>query len=272
MRQIAGGDGKAVVTTTLNVGSSQLELARWFSLELGAPLVARGWNSLATLAREHNVQGVVVVGRDKVSYYSGSQEFFFHPGMAVVRIREIVSGKTDQMIKSLDLGPGDTVLDCTLGLGTDAIVASFMVGQKGRVVGLEYVPVVASLVKHGLAHYHGINPDIVEAMRRVEVYRENHTVYLSRTSPGSFDVVYFDPMFRRALHRANSMNALRPLAAAGALNRAAVELACRAARRRVVIKESRGSKEFQRLGCSQVYGGRHSPVAYGVLEKGRECR
>ena len=272
MGQIAGGDAKTVVTTTLNVGSSQLELARWFSLELGAPLVARGWHSLATLAREHNVQGVVVVGRDKVCYYSGSQEFFFHPGMAVVRIREIVSGKTDQMIKSLDLGSGDTVLDCTLGLGTDAIVSSFMVGQKGRVVGLEYVPVVAGLVKHGLSHYQGKNPAIVEAMRRVEVYRENHAAYLSKASPESFDVVYFDPMFRRAMHRANSMNALRPLAVTDPLSPTTVELALRVARRRVVIKEGRGSKEFKRLGCSQVCGGRNSPVAYGVLEKGRECK
>lgn len=266
------GDVATVVTTALNAGDNQLELARRFSLELDFPLVDRGKQSLATLAREHNARGLVVVGREKISYYYNNQEFFFHPGMAVLRIREILSGKTDQMIKSLDLQPGDTVLDCTLGLGTDAIVASFIAGPKGKVVGLEYAPVVASLVKHGLAHYHGISPAIVEAMRRVEVYRENHMVYLSRALPGSFDVVYFDPMFRRALHRANSMNALRPLAVAEPLSPTSVELALRVARRRVVIKESRGSEEFQRLGCSQVYGGKHSPVAYGVLVKGRECQ
>ena len=36
--------------------------------------------------------------------------------------------------------------------------------------------------------------------------------------------------------------------------------------RRVVLKESRGSAEFERLGFDRVEGGRHSEVAYGVLE------
>jgi len=47
---------------------------------------------------------------------------------------------------------------------------------------------------------------------------------------------------------------------------AAVEQAKRIARRRVVMKEANGSGEFQRLGFSQVLGGKYSSVAYGIID------
>ena len=203
-----------------------------------------------------------------MSCHVGGGEFFFHPGLAVLRIKEIISGKTDQMIKSLDLGPGDTLLDCTLGLGIDAIVASHVAGTRGRVVGLEASPVVACLVKYGLASYKEATPELIEAMRRVEVVRADHFTYLHNSRPGSFDVVYFDPMFRRARPKSSTISALRPLARGGPLKPETVSLALQVARRRVVIKERSGSEEFRRLGCQEVSGRRYAPVAYGVLEKG----
>lgn len=41
------------------------------------------------------------------------------------------------MVEAMDLKPKMSVLDCTLGLGTDATVASYIVGENGKVVGLE---------------------------------------------------------------------------------------------------------------------------------------
>jgi hypothetical protein len=46
-----------------------------------------------------------------------------------------------------------------------------------------------------------------------------------------------------------------------------VELALNAAVKRVVMKERRGSAEFDRLGFKHIIGGRHAPVAYGVIER-----
>jgi ubiquinone/menaquinone biosynthesis C-methylase UbiE len=259
----------AVAVTTAHKEDYHLqELARQISRELDASLVPRRKKSVDLIARESGVPAVVVVGRQRVTCHVGGGEFFFHPGLAALRIKEIKSGKTDQMIKSLDLGPGDTLLDCTLGLGTDAIVASYVVGSRGRVVGLEASPVVACLVKYGLASYKEAASELIEAMRRVEVVLSDHLTYLHNMTPGSFDVVYFDPMFRRAIHKSSAMRALRPLARGGSPGLETVNLALRVARRRVVIKERSGSEEFKRLGCLEVSGGKHAPVAYGILEKG----
>ena len=44
--------------------------------------------------------------------------------------------------------------------------------------------------------------------------------------------------------------------------------ALRVAEKRVVIKETKDSMEFERLNISQIYGGKYSSVSYGVIDKG----
>ena len=83
---------------------------------------------------------------------------------------------------------------------------------------------------------------------------------------GSYDAVYFDPMFRRPVHESEGMNALRVLADARALTAEVIAEARRVARRRVVMKERQGSREFARLGFTDLAGGKYSRIAYGVME------
>ncbi|WP_027717244.1 class I SAM-dependent methyltransferase [Desulfovirgula thermocuniculi] len=257
-----------VVTTGRRPGPQELSLAAWFARRLCAPLVPRENLSLKALEEKYGARGVLVVAQRRASFYTGGVEVFFHPSMAKLRIAEIKTGKTDQMVKAMDLRPGEEVLDCTLGLGVDAIVASFVVGPAGRVVGVESSPVLAALVEHGLGYYCDRLPrEVLEAMRRIEVICGDHLSYLKGLPAESFDVVYFDPMFREPLHRSPAIGPLRALANDAPLARQAVEEAVRVARRRVVMKERRGSREFARLGFTCVQGGKSSPVAYGVIEK-----
>lgn len=257
-----------VVTTGYRPGPQELSLAAWFARRLCALLVPRENLSLRALEEKYGVQGVLVVTRCRASFYAGGVEVFFHPSMAKLRIAEIKAGKTDQMIKAMDLRPGEEVLDCTLGLGVDAIVASFVAGPAGRVVGVESSPVLAALVEHGLKNYRDRLPrELLEAMRRIEVVCGDHLSHLQGLPAESFDVVYFDPMFREPLYRSPAIGPLRILANDAPLDRRAVEEALRVARRRVVMKERRGSREFARLGFTCVQGGKSSPVAYGVIAK-----
>lgn len=258
-----------VVTTSLKAGALQGECAAWFSRRLGVPLVPRDKLSLEALTEKYGVPGVVVVSASRVSYFSDGQELFFHHGLAGLRINEIKAGKTDQMIKAMNLRKGDTLLDCTLGPGVDAVVASHVVGEEGRVVGVESSPVLAALVEHGLASCRGTGPqELDSAMARVEVVCGDHLTYLQSLPEGSFDVVYFDPMFRRPRRRSNAMEPMRMVANPEPLREKAIREALRVARRRVVVKETRDSGEFARLGITMIQGGKYSPVAYGVLDKG----
>jgi 16S rRNA (guanine1516-N2)-methyltransferase len=202
-----------------------------------------------------------------MTFVMGEHEFFFHPGLARLRIKEINNGKTDQMISAMSLNEGHSVLDCTMGLGTDAIVASYVSGAAGNVDALESSPVISELVKRGLQSYVDEDTEILHAMRRIKVINIKHKEYLASLKAGSYDIVYFDPMFRFPRRQSTGINAARMLADPDPVDLETVQLAFNAAARRVVMKERRDSTEFERLGFKHIYGGRHSPVAYGVKER-----
>jgi hypothetical protein len=169
------------------------------------------------------------------------------------------------MIQAMSLQAGDTVLDCTLGLGTDAIVASYVSGPLGRVTGLESSNLIAYIVGRGLKTYRFEDEDITMAMHRVEVVHSNHKDYLASLSPCSYDVVYFDPMFRLPRRHSPAMDAIRAIANPNPIDCETVALALRTCRKRVVMKERRWSKEFDLLGFRDIRGGRYAPVVYGVI-------
>ncbi|OPZ75594.1 MAG: putative methyltransferase [Firmicutes bacterium ADurb.Bin456] len=260
------------VTTSHRPTRASLDLGRQFAGYLQVPFVERNDLSLKDLALKQKVKGLVVAGARRVSYFAGGQEFFFHPGLAGLRIKELQNGKTDQMIKCMLLCPGAHVLDCTLGLAADSIVASYVAGKKGRVTGLEDSRVIAALVKHGLATYPAPEEDLAGAMRRIVVININHKEYLSGLAPQSFDIVYFDPMFRLPRRHSPAMDTLRLLANPHPLDRETIDLALRASAQRIVMKERRGSPEFKRLGFDRIDGGKYAPVVYGIMERKRLVR
>lgn len=258
---------KYAVTTSHRTKSELVEEALILARNLGVPFVNRDDKSVDHLCAEFDLAGLVVVSSTRISYLARGQEFFFHPGLARLRIKELKYGKTDQMIKAMSLQKGDSVLDCTLGLGTDAIVASFFAGPAGRVTGLEKSPVIAELVRQGLATYPEEDQETAMAMQRVQVINSGHKEYLTGLPPQSYDVVYFDPMFRSPCRHSPGLNALRSLASPDAVDPETIRLALQVAVKRVVLKERRESNEFARLGFTRITGGKYAPVAYGVIEQ-----
>ena len=186
--------------------------------------------------------------------------------MAHLRIKNLLRGHGDHLAAALALAEGLRVLDCTLGTGADAIVESFAVGATGTVTALESNPLIAAVIGGGLARATGDNYEMHAAMRRITVHCTDALDYLRVQPEGSYDAVYFDPMFRRPLHESAGMNALRSLADMRALTDETVAEARRVARQRVVMKERRESGEFARLGFSEIMGGKYSRIAYGVIK------
>lgn len=247
--------------------------AHRLSAVLGVPHVPRADRSLAAVKHAYNVEGVLVVGRARTTLHFAEHEFFFHPGMAMLRIKALAAGKTDQMVKALGLEPGDRVLDCTLGLGADALVAAHVVGDRGAVVGLDVVRQVAVLVRRGLEALRARDDTrLAAAAARIRVLAADYRRYLRDAADKSFDVVYFDPMFGRGVEASRSMRPLRALADPSPVDRAALAAAARVAAKRVVVKERRGSPVFARLGLSEIAGGRYATVAYGILDTGGESQ
>ncbi|HEX3015562.1 MAG TPA: class I SAM-dependent methyltransferase [Desulfobacteria bacterium] len=266
-----------IVTTVKDkpeLSDAGVELAK----KLGCLFVPRNKRSFPLLAEEYRCDVIVTVGKSRLAAWVGGEEFFFHPSMALLRIMGLIKGETDRMVEAMQLKPGMSVLDCTLGFASDAAVASFVSGPSGRVVGLEASPVTATLVRHGLSNFraklhNGLEPAKAEALRllpptmqRITVVNTAYLEYFAHTAENSFDVVYFDPMFRIPQEGSASISPLRRLACPDRVADTAIREACRVARRRVILKESYNSAEFARLGFKLLPGGRYSRVAFGTIE------
>lgn len=257
-----------IVTTIHKPTPAAAECAQTLAVRLGAPLVERGRRSLDSLCAEYGVDTVLVAAKGGPVVHTPGGEYFFHLSMAELRINNLKDGKPDHMIAAMGLAPGMSVLDCTLGLATDAAVASFVAGGEGRVVGLDASAVIAAITGYGLAGFASGRPDVDAALRRIEVVHVDYNDYLASLPPAAFDVVYFDPMFRAPVAASSSLRPIRHLADPRPVSPEAVAAARRVARRRVVLKEASGSGEFARLGFTNVVGGKYSSVHYGILEAG----
>lgn len=255
------------MTTSIRPAPGVIEKAKQLAAHFSVPFADRNDHSVKHLTELNSAEGLLVVSSKRISFIIDGHEFFFHPGLAGLRIKEINIGKTDQMISAMSLKEGLSVLDCTMGLGTDAIVASYVSGAAGSVTGLESSPLISELVKRGLQCYQDGDSEITKAMRRVKVKNINHKEYLTLLKERSYDIIFFDPMFRFPRRLSHGINAARILANHDPVDRETIELAYNAAARRVVMKERRGSAEFARLGFENIIGGRYSPVAYGVKER-----
>jgi len=157
------------------------------------------------------------------------------------------------------------VLDCTLGLAADAVVASFVTGPEGKVVGLEASPVLYWAVSQGLQHYVIEDQDITESLHRIQARLGKAEDLLPAFPADSFDVVYFDPMFRKPVGNSASMQPLRPASYHKSLDPSMIRAALRLAPR-VVVKE-RDEDLLRSLGAREIQGGKYSRIRYGIIER-----
>lgn len=256
-----------LVTTSHRTTLELIQKAQAISQRLGTSYIPRADQNLEQIMAQ-GTELVLVVAKNGLTLAGPEGEHFFHPNMAKVRIKSLINGNNDQMVNAMTLSPGDSVLDCTLGLGADALVAGYQVGPLGKVTGLEKVPVLALILEDGLVNYPVKAEYIKEAMNRITVINIGYEDYLPQCPDQSFDVVYFDPMFRVPQEKTSAFVPMRQLVDATPLNQKAIQEGIRVARKRVVLKERRQSKEFARLGFEQVMGGKYSSLAYGIIETG----
>lgn len=253
-----------IVTTTRN--SANEDFAKEIAQRLGGQFVSREDFSFDKLRKIYGAANILLVKKNSLSVVTAEGELFFHPNTAHLRIKKLRGGESDRLIDALKISKGSSVLDCTLGLGSDAIVESFIAGEKGKVVALEVNPLIAEVVSYGLKNFSDDSPHILEAMRRVEVINADCGEFLKTCADNSFDAIYFDPMFRRPIQKSSGINPIRSLADKRPLTQEVISEACRVAKFRVVMKEHSASKEFSRLGFKIAGGGKYSSVAFGVIE------
>jgi 16S rRNA (guanine1516-N2)-methyltransferase len=240
---------RLALTTALGATRALLAEARAAAERHGVPLLDRREQPLAELASREGAEALVVLGVREVALFVDGAERRYQPGMGALRAKRLALGEAstaDHFLMAAALRPGDAVLDCTLGLGADALVAAQAVGPEGRVLGLEASPAIAAWVSEGLRRLP------LPAARRVEVRCCEHGAFLRALADRGFDVVVFDPMFRHPRARAPVFDIVGRLADRRPLDPAALEQARRAAHRWVVVKDGVPGWDLARLGLTPL--------------------
>jgi 16S rRNA (guanine1516-N2)-methyltransferase len=252
------------VTTSGKPEESLVARARQAASDWGLRFVPRRKKEPLGPLLERVAEAFLVFGREEVSLWDGEGTFSFTPGMAHLRRLRLLSGQEDDaLVRVAELRAGDEVLDCTLGLGQDALVAALVVGPTGRVVGVERSLALYAVVSEGLAAYdHG--PESA----RVEPVHADSREYLRSLPAGSFDVVCFDPMFEKPKKSQPAFEMLRRFAEHAPLAPETLEEARRVARRWVVVKGAKHSEDLRKLGLTPEAGSRYTSVIWARVPAG----
>lgn len=254
----------AVVTTAYRLTPETLAEARLIADELRLPFVERQKKSIGKIQEETGAD-VIAVTKERLEFYlqGKTEPFFFHPSSSAFRTRRPL--EEDPLVSVSGLAPGDVFLDCTLGMGSDAIVASVYVGAEGRVIGCEANPVIAYIVQSGLQTYTEL-AHLIEPMRRIQVISAEATAYLSSLPDESVDVVYMDPMFIEPITGAANFDVFRDAASADQLSAVWVSEAMRVARKSIVLKAHFRSEDFEKYGFERRIRP-NTKFHYGVIRK-----
>lgn len=256
-----------IVTTAGRPDQLSETLAHKACEMLNLDFVPRNKLSVAAISKKYNAN-VIVAGKNRYEYYAKGADapFFFHPNSAAFRLKRVARGETDPMLQACQLEAGNSFLDCTLGIGSDSMLAAFTVGEKGRVVGLELNENIAFIVARGMQTYDTTELPLTSCMRQIEVVHADAVTFLQQQQNETFDIVYIDPMFEEVIEESNNFEALRRAGDHTSLTEKWVKEALRVAKKRVVLKGHYKSVAFEKFGFKRDIR-LTAKFHYGVIEK-----
>ncbi len=219
---------------------AQQKAAAW-----GLPFVARPAQGGHERLLATTAQALLILGGTGWVLRDREGELWFSPGMATVRIKRLRTKvqQPDHLVQLGEVAEGDTVVDGTLGLGSDALVCAHVVGPRGTVLGFEASQPLFLLAQEGLAAMTPF-PSSCAIEARFGLARDR----LAELATASADVVMLDPMFDRPKGSTPSFDMLRRYAVHAPLDEQTLSEALRVARRWVLVKAGAFGHEFQRLG------------------------
>ncbi|MBM7577373.1 class I SAM-dependent methyltransferase [Jeotgalibacillus terrae] len=256
-----------IITTSGRPGAgsfSNLKIAsEYFS---DAQVVDRNKRSISSLQEVYR-DDILIAGDKRFEYFSADVEkpFFYHPNSASFRIKRMMNGETDPLIQAADLSSDDLFLDCTAGMASDALVASWYCNQPATAI--EARKEIAFITGQGLKTFTHRSEDINRAMRQIKLFHADAFTFLQSCPDNSYDVVYFDPMFTETIE-SEGISPLKKLAYIQDENLSnAINEAKRVSRKKVMLKDHFRSHRFSAFGFTQLIR-QSTKQHYGIINKG----
>ena len=133
------------VTCSARADSTLCRRAVAIAQELESPYWDRPDGPLDDFIDTQQLDALIVVGQRDIVVHTPHARLRHHPNAAVLRVVNMLRDRRDAFVNLAQLMPGDHVLDCTCGMGADAIAAAHAVGESGAVRALEASPYWRSL-------------------------------------------------------------------------------------------------------------------------------
>lgn len=227
------------ITTCRNPDNAVLERARALAQRYQLSLESR------------EIRGdALVVQRSSIVLRLDERYYPWHEGL-IHALRE--AGARHPLVQLSGATRGAHVLDCTLGMGTDARFLSEV--TQATVVGIEACPAIAILSE---IHFetHGIN---------IQVTRGDAGEVMRALPAKCMDIIIADPMFPPHLRKSSSsLDYLRLRACFQPLNEAWLAEALRIARYSIVVKDHKDNDLLERLNAPHIWSRGKRITRYGA--------
>ena len=256
-----------LISTSSKTNAYLIEQAKKVSQLLQMPYVPRKHQSVEDLLTTYHCAGALIITKEGPSFVSKEGvPHQFHLSMAHLRLLEIDRGHTDHLLRAIGYETVTSVLDCTAGLGSDSAVISYGCPHLTRHTAIEGHPILGYITNYGFRHFQHKNPNVTEALRRIQLVICNYQDYLEQLKPNSYDVIYVDPMFENPVYESPQFLQWRGHLLESKITPEIVELALEKSKR-LVIKERKGSRLFKDIPPIEMVGGKYSSIAYGIYER-----
>ncbi|WP_449459424.1 class I SAM-dependent methyltransferase [Streptococcus suis] len=230
---------KIIVTTSLRMNQILVLRAQKIATLLSLDYQERKKRSVQSFLTEADAVLVVYQSQLVLEEKTG-QVLFFHPDTAMLRIK---SGR-DPLLELLGKEK-QSIIDCTMGLGSDSIV---LASAGHRVTALESSKLVHFIVSRGLQDFDSGLQEVNRAMKSIQTIWTDSLTYLKGQIDKSVDVIYFDPMFSEEIKESQNLSGLSTLADRSRLTKEIVSEAKRVARKKLIIKAHFRDQVFEEFG------------------------
>ena len=256
-----------LISTSSKTNAYLIEQAKELSQLLQMPYVPRKHQSVEELLDAHHCAGALLITKEGPSFVTKEGvPHQFHLSMAHLRLLEIDRGNIDHLLRAVGYESVTSVLDCTAGLGSDSAVISYGCPQLTRHTAIEGHPILGYITNYGFRHFQHKNPNVTEALRRIQLVICNYQDYLKQIEPNRYDVIYLDPMFENPVYESPQFLQWRGHLLESKISSDIVELGLEKSKR-LVIKERKGSRLFKDIPPIEMVGGKYSSIAYGIYER-----
>lgn len=263
-----------LVTTSRKNKQDDSKCAQKFLQTYGGEGCSRGDLSLdALFARNESFEDIVVFENQMPYLYrrGDSVPLYFHLNMAALRLDRILKGGKDRFLEVSELKAGAHLLDGTFGLGSDALIAAYQVGEEGQVTALEASKAIFSLMDFSLSRLKKSGDSLIPRLLQRIILKEAHFESFVRSFEDDFfDLVYLDPMFDKPRLKSSGLNSLRLWAYEAIPTLGTLSEALRVTKEKVIIKEGKADqwwREFESSFSSTLTGKRYQSVRYRIIEK-----